>query len=130
MTRLAKVWLVLAVLFALGNLAGAAVAAVWREPIHAGIHAVLALLAAWPASRIVARRVGRRDPRHDQAAAAPADLTGRLTHLEHSVDALAIEVERIGEGQRFMTRVLTEPRTPRVPAEGVAAPTPVRDAVR
>jgi hypothetical protein len=38
-----------------------------------------------------------------------------LTHLEQSVDAVAIEVERIGEGQRFMTRFFTENGTPRAP---------------
>jgi hypothetical protein len=28
--------------------------------------------------------------------------------MEHAVDAIAIEVERVSEGQRFMTKVLTE----------------------
>ena len=28
--------------------------------------------------------------------------------IEQSVDAVAIELERIGEGQRFMSRVLSE----------------------
>jgi hypothetical protein len=42
----------------------------------------------------------------------PADLYERLTRLEQSVDAVALEVERIGEGQRFMTRVLSEHREP------------------
>ena len=32
----------------------------------------------------------------------------RLDRLEQAVDSVAIEVERIGEGQRFMTRLLTE----------------------
>lgn len=47
--------------------------------------------------------------------ALPRELTDRLTHLEQSVDAVAIEVERIGEGQRFMTRFFTENGTPRAP---------------
>jgi hypothetical protein len=41
----------------------------------------------------------------------------RLASIEHAVQAIAIEVERLGEGQRFATRVLTE----RLPA-GAAAP--------
>ena len=32
----------------------------------------------------------------------------RMDRLEQAVDSIAIEVERIGEGQRFMTRLLTE----------------------
>jgi hypothetical protein len=43
-----------------------------------------------------------------------------LTHLEQSVDAVAIEVERIGEGQRFMTRLFTENGAPRARGEGAA----------
>jgi hypothetical protein len=32
----------------------------------------------------------------------------RLEHLQQSVDAIAIEVERIAEGQRFTTKLLSE----------------------
>lgn len=32
----------------------------------------------------------------------------RLHHLEQAVDAIAIEVERISEGQRFTTKLLTD----------------------
>jgi len=39
-----------------------------------------------------------------------------LQTLAHTVDAMAIEVERIAEGQRFTTRLLTERK------DGVAAP--------
>ena len=40
----------------------------------------------------------------------PGEMQERMTRLEQSVDAIAVEVERVGEGQRFMTRVLTEQR--------------------
>jgi hypothetical protein len=36
-----------------------------------------------------------------------------MTRLEASVEAIAIEVERISEGQRFTTRLLTEQSQPR-----------------
>lgn len=46
---------------------------------------------------------------------APRDLTGRLdeiaerlSRLETSVDATAVEVERISEGQRFTTKLLAD----------------------
>ncbi len=43
----------------------------------------------------------------------PADLVDRLTHLQQSIAGLAIEVERIGEGQKFLTRLFTEKGIPR-----------------
>ena len=51
--------------------------------------------------------------------AASSALGDRLTHLEQSVEAVAVEVERIGEGQRYMTRLFTE--------RGAAAPAPPAD---
>ena len=36
------------------------------------------------------------------------DESRRLERLEQGVDAIAIEVERISEGQRFVTRLLSE----------------------
>lgn len=33
---------------------------------------------------------------------------GRLERLEHAVDAIALEIERISEGQRFTTKLLSE----------------------
>jgi hypothetical protein len=40
--------------------------------------------------------------------ALPSDLTERLERIERAVDVTALEVERIGEGQRFLTRALGE----------------------
>lgn len=40
--------------------------------------------------------------------ALPPELTERLDRIERAVDVTALEVERIGEGQRFLTRTLGE----------------------
>ena len=32
----------------------------------------------------------------------------RLDRIEHAVDTIAIEIERVSENQRFMTRLMTE----------------------
>lgn len=32
----------------------------------------------------------------------------RLERLEHAIDAMAVEIERISEGQRFTTKLLAE----------------------
>jgi hypothetical protein len=95
MTRRSKVWLVVAVLFSLANLAGAVFAAAQGEPIHSGVHVGLLLLGACLAWWLAPGPYPRGLPR---------ELTDRLTHLEQSVDAVAIEIERIGEGQRFMIK--------------------------
>lgn len=42
---------------------------------------------------------------------APAQLDmldQRLTRIEQAIDAMAVEVERISEGQRFTTKLLAE----------------------
>lgn len=45
----------------------------------------------------------------------PAD-DRRMEQLQHSVDAIAVEVERIAEAQRFTTRLLAErDRAPSLP---------------
>jgi predicted TPR repeat methyltransferase len=36
------------------------------------------------------------------------EIADRMSKLDNAVDAMAIEVERISEGQRFVTKVLAE----------------------
>ena len=64
------------------------------------IMVVAAVLVVRFASRI---RKGRRP-----AQPALAESTQRLERMEQALDAVAIEVERISEGQRFVTRLLSE----------------------
>ena len=40
-----------------------------------------------------------------------AEVKGRLERIEQAMDAVAIEVERISEGQRFTTKLLSEGQT-------------------
>ena len=48
--------------------------------------------------------------RRSPAESAPllTEIAQRLSRLEQAVDATAIEVERIAEGQRFTTKLLAE----------------------
>lgn len=41
-----------------------------------------------------------------------ADAGQRLERLEQGMDAIAIEIERVSEGQRFVTRLLSEAQSP------------------
>jgi hypothetical protein len=63
-------------------------------------------VAVLPISLAYARRIWRRSAA--AVASLPQEVMDRLTRLDQAVDAIAVEVERIGEGQRFMTRVLAE----------------------
>lgn len=126
MTRRSKVWLVVAVLFTILNLAGAVIAVAAREPLHAGAHLGLMLLGAFFVWRLAPGRYARRLWPVGRSSAIPRQLTDRLTNLEQSVDAVAIEVERIGEGQRFMTRLFTERGTPQAPGAGAAEPVEIK----
>lgn len=47
--------------------------------------------------------------------ALPADLAQRLTRMESGIEAVAVEVERISEGQRFTTRLLSDRAPQEVP---------------
>ena len=48
------------------------------------------------------RLVGSGDP------AAQARIEEKLNHLTNAVDAIAVEVERISEGQRFTTKLFAD----------------------
>ena len=55
----------------------------------------------------------RRDRGRPATVAAAAGDDQRYDRLSQAVDAIAVEVERIGEGQRFVTQLLSEERDPR-----------------
>ncbi len=69
----------------------------------------------------------RRMDRGATAPGLPADLSARLDRIESMVESVAVEVERLSEGQRFTTRLLAEgaapPAVPRAPREA-ARPNP------
>ena len=54
------------------------------------------------------RALTRRWERQSLQPAVPPEVTARLDRIEQAVDAVAIEVERISEGQRFTTKLLSD----------------------
>jgi hypothetical protein len=58
-----------------------------------------------PVIRLIARRMDRKPL--PPATPAP-DTTARLERIEQAVEAVAIEVERIAESQRFSARLMAE----------------------
>lgn len=69
----------------------------------------------YPVARALARKIERGAP--GEVAPAP-ELRARLERIEQAVDAIAVEVERIAEGQRFTTRLLSEGRAAAAPGTG------------
>ncbi len=72
----------------------------------------------------IARAWARRMDRKGQAAPVAQDLAPRLDRIEQAVEAVAIEVERVSEGQRYTTKVLAELRA--LPAPNPLAAWPDR----
>jgi len=60
----------------------------------------------FPLTIAYARRLWKRGS--GAVAAFPQEITDRFNRLDQAMDSIAIEVERIGEGQRFVTRVMSE----------------------
>jgi hypothetical protein len=110
MKRRFTVGLVLAALFTLVNIGGGVYAGAMGEMRHAGLHVVLAAIGIYLTSIVVVRRRLDGAPQLAAAGTASPELSSRLTHLEQSLDAIAVEVERVGEGQRFMARLFNEKR--------------------
>ena len=95
---------VLSALFFVINLGGAIYAAVMGEVMHCAIHLVLLV----PAVLLVRRFAWSRWEPASVGAPLSSQFPDRLTNLEQSLDAVAIEVERISEGQRAMTSMLVD----------------------
>ena len=96
-----RAWIPVAWLLSLGNLVAVWFAAQPAEPWHATVHSLLAILFALGAQRLLARQ-------------RPATDQNRFDHLQQSVDVIALEVERISEGQRYVTRILNDKLRPSI----------------
>jgi hypothetical protein len=83
---------------------------------------LLPLTIAW------ARRIWRRSA--TVVTSFPREITERLARMEQAVEATAVEVERIGEGQRFLTRLFTEGEGARAIGAGAAQPLERKQAIK
>jgi hypothetical protein len=99
MSQPSKLWRVAAALFVIINVAGAGFAIAMRERPHALTHIALLVVGfiGWQFA-----------PWKRQQTPAPEQLPdARLDYLQQSVDAVALEVERLGEAQRFADKLRT-----------------------
>jgi hypothetical protein len=110
MLRRSIVWPLAAGMYILINLGGAVYAAMMGELPHAGVHVALLLAGPLLARQLVPARW--RSWSRPATTLPPHAMDESLTRLEQSLDAVAIEVERVGESQRYMTRLFSERGTP------------------
>lgn len=63
------------------------------------------VIVGFPIARAIGRKIDRPSAKPQQLS---PEVRQELQQLSASVEAIAIEVERISEGQRFTTKLLTE----------------------
>ena len=78
----------------------------FRERTGVAVGSLFTLLVLAPLALSAARMMWRRST---QPAQRDPETTQRLMRLESAVDTIAVEIERVSEGQRFLTRLLAEP---------------------
>src|SRR3979409_2155179 len=71
----------------------------------------------------LARAYSRRMDAQSRNPQIPSEVAARLERMEQAIDSVALEVERISEGQRFTTKLLSEGRS----ASSGSTGTPARD---
>lgn len=76
---------------------------------------------AWAAGRVMLRRWG-----HQKPAPQVLESAARLERMEQAIDAMAIEIERISEGQRFVTQTMAKREGAPALGVGQAPAEPIR----
>jgi archaellum component FlaC len=110
------------------------IASTAAPPIFAGLGqnqvmtlSVLSILFIFfPLAVGVARAAWKRSSRPGPPPAVFTETAQRLERLEASVDAIAIEIERVSEGQRFVTKLLSENQPAPMLGAGQRTPETVR----
>ena len=110
MTR-SKGWFITATVFTAINVLGAPYALFSGEWMHFFLHVTLGAVGALFMWRF-AGGSARADTTPNRAVAPE-----RLAELQQSVDAIALEVERIGESQRYAAKLVQERAAERAAAE-------------
>jgi archaellum component FlaC len=91
-----------------------------------GLSVLTIIFVLFPLAVGVGRSIWKRSSRPAPPVAALAESAQRLERLEGSVDAIALEIERISEGQRFVTKLLSETQPAPILGAGQRTPETVR----
>jgi hypothetical protein len=90
------------------------------EDVVLPIIAILSVFVFCPLAIAYSVRLVRR-PSEPQQMGTSDEVSRRLIEMQHSMDSMAVEIERISEGQRFVTKVLAERPAAELPAPKRAA---------
>jgi len=101
MSPRSRLWRAGAAFLVVFNVVGAVYAAAMGEQLHTASHVLLLMLGIGAYTVWGGRRLQK-----GVANGAPADE--RLQYLQQSIDAIAVEVERIGEKQRYYEKLQAE----------------------
>jgi hypothetical protein len=104
MTRRSKIWLLAAGVYGFLNIGGFGFAMAQGQGMHAMVHLFFVLVAV---AGYVGYRLARRGAPEDHLPRAEL-AEARIEYLQQSVDALALELERVGEAQRFSDKLRVE----------------------
>ena len=83
-----------------------------------GMLMVIAIVVGRPIAKAIAAKTENESKR----PLIPPEVASRLERMEQSLDAIAVEVERISEGQRFTTKLLAETTNTPVPPQAERLP--------
>lgn len=72
------------------------------------IVAILSIFVFLPFTIAISRFIWRRSVPAQRAVQTDHETKQRLEQLQQSMDTIAIEVERISEGQRFVTKIMSD----------------------
>ena len=97
-----------------------------NEDIVVPITAFLSIFVFSPLAIAVARLIWRRAANPPLSQAMDADTSRRLMEMQQTMEAMAIEIERISEGQRFVTKLLSERPAAALPAPAAKTSAPKR----
>lgn len=56
----------------------------------------------------IAKAYARRIEERREGGPSSSELEARLARIEQSLESIAVEIERVSEGQRFTTKLLSE----------------------
>ncbi len=96
-----------------------AVQIAYTIPIAIGLFVV-----GWPIARALARWIDRRGTASAATTRLSAEVQTRLDAMERNIDTVAVELERVSEGQRFTSKLLTERLQPLAPDFAAASAEP------
>jgi hypothetical protein len=73
-----------------------------------GIVSIITIFVIFPIVLAYTRLIWKRAAGPAPSSQLHDDTAQRIVQMQQSIDSMALEIERISEGQRFVTKLLTE----------------------